>query len=230
MTILAYRFALDPTPAQERALRSHAGAARVAFNWGLARVKANLGQREAEKSCGVAGDDLTPSLSWSLYSLRKDWNAAKDEVAPWWGECSKEAFSTGIGQLARALGNWSDSQRASGRGGRPGSRASGRSGRPGRRSGSRPGRSAASSATRCCRGSGASSTSCGMVADRDLNAAINLAEYGNRQVAGSGPETPNGRGADRKTRLARQVAVKRQPGTAQAGKTGTAAPQGTAAV
>ena len=43
MTFLAYQFALDPTPAQERALRSHAGAARVAFNWGLARVKANLG-------------------------------------------------------------------------------------------------------------------------------------------------------------------------------------------
>lgn len=71
--------------------------------------------------------------------------------------------------------------------------------------------------------------SCGMVADRDLNAARNLAEYGNRLVAGSGPETVNGRGADRKTGPARRVAVKRQPGTAHAGKTGTAAPQGTAA-
>jgi Helix-turn-helix domain len=29
MTLLAYRFALDPTPAQERALRSNAGAARA---------------------------------------------------------------------------------------------------------------------------------------------------------------------------------------------------------
>jgi putative transposase len=73
-------------------------------------VKANLGQREAEKSYGLAGDDLTPSLSWSLYSLRKDWNAAKNQVAPWWGECSKEAFSTGLGQLARALKNWGDSR------------------------------------------------------------------------------------------------------------------------
>jgi putative transposase len=35
----AYRFALDPSPAQERALRSHAGAARFAWNWGLARCK-----------------------------------------------------------------------------------------------------------------------------------------------------------------------------------------------
>ena len=110
MTLLAYRYALDPTPAQERALRSHAGAARVAFNWGLARVKANLAQREAERSYGIAGAALTPALSWSLYSLRKDWNAAKDAVAPWWRECSKEAFNTGLDQLARALKNWGGSR------------------------------------------------------------------------------------------------------------------------
>jgi IS605 OrfB family transposase len=118
VTLLAYRFALDPTPAQERALRSHAGAARVAFNWGLARVKANLGQREAERSYGITEPDLTPSLSWSLYSVRKDWNAAKDEVAPWWAECSKEAFNTGLDQLARALKNWGDSRKGK-RKGRP---------------------------------------------------------------------------------------------------------------
>ena len=109
MTLLAYRFALDPTPAQERALRSHAGAARVAFNWGLARVMANLSQREAERSYGIA--DLTPGISWSLYSLRKEWNQVKATVAPWWPECSKEAFNTGLDQLARALKNWGDSRK-----------------------------------------------------------------------------------------------------------------------
>jgi Helix-turn-helix domain len=31
----AYRFALNPVPSQERALRSHAGAARFAWNWGV---------------------------------------------------------------------------------------------------------------------------------------------------------------------------------------------------
>src|ERR671922_173557 len=36
----AYRFALDPTPGQARALASHCGAARKAFNEGLARVRA----------------------------------------------------------------------------------------------------------------------------------------------------------------------------------------------
>lgn len=35
----AIKVALDPTPAQERCLLSHAGAARFAFNAALAHVK-----------------------------------------------------------------------------------------------------------------------------------------------------------------------------------------------
>jgi hypothetical protein len=35
--IRAYRYALDATTAQERRLWSHAGAARFAWNWGLAK-------------------------------------------------------------------------------------------------------------------------------------------------------------------------------------------------
>lgn len=68
-------------------------------------------------------------------------------------------------------------------------------------------------------------TTCGLVLDRDLNAARNLAALA-ANVAGSGPETLNGRGADQRTPLAGQVAVKRQPGTASAGQTGTVPPQG----
>jgi len=444
VTLLAYRFALDPAPAQERALRSHAGAARVAFNWGLARIKANLGQREAEKSYGITG--LTPALSWSLYSLRKDWNQVKDTVAPWWGECSKEAFNTGLDQLARALKNWAGARKGQRKGkpagfprfksrrkarpsirfttgafrcearhavlpriGRvklhePGtrlaalvaagtarvlsvsvrfergrwfaaftveqditrpapaapdavagidlgiktlavlstgeeiphprhlgkplrkvrrlSRTMARRQGPDRRTRQQPSnrwhrtapalakaqgrvagqrRDALHKATtgltgrfgtlvvedlhvrgmlanrrlarhvadasfaefrrqleykaawhggrvivadrwfassKTCSGCGAVKaklllsertyvcTACGLVLDRDVNAARNLAEYGKRQIAGSGPEIANGRGADRKTGLARQVAVKRQPGTAPAGQTGTVPPQG----
>ena len=111
MTVQAFKFALDPTPRQARDLLRHAGAARVAFNWGLAQVKANLDQREAERSYGIDGDDLTPSLSWSMYSLRKAWNQAKDDVAPWWAECSKEAYAAGLNQLSAALKNWSDSKK-----------------------------------------------------------------------------------------------------------------------
>ena len=110
MTLQAYRFALDPTPAQARELRSNAGAARVAFNWGLAHVKAVMDQRAAEATYGISEEDRTPSVSWSFYSLRKEWNAAKDGVAPWWPECSKEAFSTGLDRLARALKSWGESR------------------------------------------------------------------------------------------------------------------------
>ena len=38
----AYRFALDPTSAQTRALASHCGAARKAFNEGLAMSRGAL--------------------------------------------------------------------------------------------------------------------------------------------------------------------------------------------
>ena len=49
-------------------------------------------------------------MSWTLAGLRKAWNAAKRDVAPWWAECSKEAFNTGLDPLARGLKNWSDSR------------------------------------------------------------------------------------------------------------------------
>jgi IS605 OrfB family transposase len=117
-TIQAYRFALDLTPGQERAVLAHAGAARVAHNWALARVKAVMDQRAAERTYGIPDDQLTPSVSWSLPALRKAWNAAKTEVAPWWNECSKEAFNTGLDALARGLKNWADSRTAK-RAGRP---------------------------------------------------------------------------------------------------------------
>ncbi|MEO3870060.1 IS607 family element RNA-guided endonuclease TnpB [Nonomuraea sp. B12E4] len=110
LVVQAYRFALDPTPSQARALASHCGAARVAFNWGLARIKANLDQRTAERSYGLQEDQLTPPLSWSMYALRKAWNAAKHEVAPWWAEHSKEAYACGLDRLATALKNWRESR------------------------------------------------------------------------------------------------------------------------
>ncbi|WIB65977.1 IS607 family element RNA-guided endonuclease TnpB (plasmid) [Curtobacterium sp. MCBD17_040] len=106
----AYRFALDPTPAQVRALLSHAGAARVAFNTMLAVVRANLDQRTAERSYGIPDVELTPSLSWSKVSLRNGWVARRDTVAPWWPENAREAYTSGCFALAAALDNWSKSR------------------------------------------------------------------------------------------------------------------------
>jgi putative transposase len=98
--IQAYRFALDPTPRQRRALASHCGAARYAYNWGLQVVQQRLLLRRAGKDIEVP---------WTLPALRREWNRAKHEVAPWWPENSKEAYSSGLDGLARALGNWADS-------------------------------------------------------------------------------------------------------------------------
>ena len=88
--IQAYRFALDPPPAQERMLRSHAGAARFAWNWGLAR-------------CGQRYD--AEGRWYSAAQLHRLWNAEKkaDQALAWWGENSKCAYQEAFRDLDRAL-------------------------------------------------------------------------------------------------------------------------------
>ena len=107
--IQAYWFALDPTPRQRRALASHCGAARSAYNWGLGLVEHRLEQRRT-------GEDV--EVPWTMFRLQWMWNRAKHQVAPWWAENSKEAYKSGLEGLARALRNYSDSQ-AGHRQGRP---------------------------------------------------------------------------------------------------------------
>jgi putative transposase len=55
----------------------------------LALVTAVMDQRKAEASYGIPDAELTPSLNWSAYSLRKIWNQAKDTIAPWWAGTRK---------------------------------------------------------------------------------------------------------------------------------------------
>jgi putative transposase len=73
----AYRFALDPTPRQERMLRSHAGASRFAYNWGNAAIVAALDAREAEKAEGGKAEAKMPGH----FDLCRAWTAWKDEHA-----------------------------------------------------------------------------------------------------------------------------------------------------
>lgn len=115
--IRAFVYVLDPTPEQASVLRSHCGAQRFAYNWALAQVKANLDQRIAERSYEIPDAELTPTMSWSAYRLRKHWNVVKNDVAvnsdtgqAWWPENSKEAYSSGIANCAAALSNWSDAR------------------------------------------------------------------------------------------------------------------------
>jgi putative transposase len=117
----AFRFELDPSDRARSALSTHAGAARFAYNWGLAavtealrahRVLTALALRQGAGSeeARAWADQLVGPVPWSLPALRRLWNAAKAEVAPWWAENSKEAFSSGLDALARALKGFFDSR------------------------------------------------------------------------------------------------------------------------
>ena len=92
---------------------SHAGAARFAYNAGLAHVKEAIENGE--------------SPEWSHYGLLRWWNANKDELAVnrdtgvvWWGQNSKEAYSMGLRSLAQGFSNWSKSRKGQRKGGRVG--------------------------------------------------------------------------------------------------------------
>ena len=92
---------------------SHAGAARFAYNAGLAHVKEAL-------------DNGEPA-NWSHYGLLRWWNANKDTLAVnpdtgvvWWGQNSKESYNMGLYGLARGLSNWSKSRKGQRKGRRVG--------------------------------------------------------------------------------------------------------------
>ena len=94
-------------------MASHAGAARFAYNAGLAHVKEAIGGGEPPE--------------WSHYSLRRWWNANKDELAVnratgevWWSQNSKEAYSGALRDLARGFSNWSKSRNGQRKGKRVG--------------------------------------------------------------------------------------------------------------
>ena len=110
---MAVKVRLDPTPRQVRLMASHAGAARFAYNAGLAHVKEAIGGGEPPE--------------WSHYSLCRWWNANKDELAVnqatgevRWDQNSKEAYSEALRDLARGFSNWSKSRKGERKGRRVG--------------------------------------------------------------------------------------------------------------
>lgn len=121
------KFTLDVSREQHQWLLAHAGAARLAFNHHLGRVRANLDQRAAERSYGIPEVELTPSLSWSKVSFINEMNSWKDGRAPdapvtvtgdgevvrgltWRSEVSADVFETASVNAAVALKNWADSK------------------------------------------------------------------------------------------------------------------------
>ena len=118
--VQGFRFTLDPTEDQARALARHFGARRKAYNWTVAALKADI---EAWHANGI--ETAKPSLR----ALRKRWNTVKNNVCVnaetgqvWWPECSKEAYADGIAGAVDAYWNWQTSRagkRAGKRGGFP---------------------------------------------------------------------------------------------------------------
>ena len=107
-TVQAFRFTLDPTEGQARALARHFGARRKAYNWAVAALKADIA---AWRATGIQ------TAKPSLRVLRKRWNTVKDEVCVdadtgtvWWPECSKEAYADGIDGAVDAYWNWQASR------------------------------------------------------------------------------------------------------------------------
>ena len=86
----AFRFELDPNREARIALAKHVGAARFAYNWGLARCL------EAQ-----ARGEQIPSAA----DLHKDWNEWKRKHVPWWVEVSKCAPQEAFRDLERAVRN-----------------------------------------------------------------------------------------------------------------------------
>ena len=92
---ITVQYALDPSPEQEQAFSSHAGAVRFAYNWALAKVEANWAERDNNAE--------TPYINSTLIGLRKEWNKEKHELAPWYLENSKEAYDSGLRNLSNAV-------------------------------------------------------------------------------------------------------------------------------
>ncbi len=93
-------------------IRSHFDTRHFAYNWALAKVKSDMDAKKENSD--------HKSIPWTLEALRKEWNQEKNEIAPWSGDNSKGAYSSGIADLVQALSNWSQSKRGQRKGKRVG--------------------------------------------------------------------------------------------------------------
>jgi putative transposase len=123
---VTFRFAIDPNVEQKILLAKCAGARRFTVNHRLARMKANLDVRLAERDLDAATDSapLTPSLSWSGFSFINEFNAWKNgrsDDSPvnvdgtrglsWRRELPADVFECASVDAAHALANFAASRR-----------------------------------------------------------------------------------------------------------------------
>ncbi|RAO34166.1 putative transposase InsQ for insertion sequence element IS609 [Micromonospora saelicesensis] len=242
-TIQAYRFALDLTPGQERAVRAHVGAARVAHNprhlvAAQARLRA-LGRASSRKSGPDRRNGCRPSNRWQRASDRlgrahaRVANLRRDGLHKLTTRLAREHGSIVVEDLnvAGMLRNRRLARHIADAG-----FAEIRL-QLAYKTGWNGGRLLVADrwypSSKTCSGCGAVKAklalhereydcdACGLVIDRDHDAALNLAALAAELNNTAGSGSVAARGADQKTHTRGQVAVKREPGTASAGKTGT---------
>ena len=119
---VAFQFTLDPTTSQRVLFAKCAGARRSTYNHHIGRVKENLDVRATQREeLGAGEGPLTPSLSWSGFSLINEFNAYKNgklEYSPvgedgtrgltWRGEIPESVFECASVDAATALKNWNE--------------------------------------------------------------------------------------------------------------------------
>jgi putative transposase len=96
----AVRVRLDAPDVQAGLLLRAAGARRFAFNWTVAKIKANADQWHAEASYGIARADRVRPLSY--FMLGKTWTTERPDVAPWAAEHSTWTFRYALRDAANA--------------------------------------------------------------------------------------------------------------------------------
>ena len=125
---VTFKFAFDPNVGQKIMFAKCAGARRFTVNHHLARVKANLEVRAAEKIAATEDlpkcEVLTPPLSWSGFSFINEFNAWKNGASDdspfnddgtrglsWRHELPGDVFECASVDAARALENYAASRR-----------------------------------------------------------------------------------------------------------------------
>jgi putative transposase len=96
----AVRVRLDVTDVQAGMLLRAAGARRFAFNWAVAKIKANADQWSAEATYGIERADRVRPLTF--FTLAKLWTVEKPDVAPWAAEHSTWTFRYALRDAANA--------------------------------------------------------------------------------------------------------------------------------
>src|SRR4051812_1439285 len=96
----AVKVRLDVTDVQVGVLLRAAGARRFAFNWAVAKIKANADQWAAEATYGIDRADWVRPLTF--FTLAKLWTHEKPTAAPWAGEHSTWTFRYALREAATA--------------------------------------------------------------------------------------------------------------------------------